>query len=241
MKSPTHIAIVMDGNRRWAQQRGLPALEGHRAGLKSMRSTMEYLGDRHLKYLTIYGFSTENWNRSPDEVTGLFQLFTKVLNRESSELNKRGVRLRHLGRLEQLPPDAQLAINRAVELTKNNAGMTLNFAINYGGRQEILDAVGRLVNEVTLSAAVRLIADDEAPSRQIDEASFSRHLYTDGIPDVDLLIRTGGDLRLSNFLIWQSAYSEYYFTPVLWPDFNEKELEKALLSYSQRQRRFGGD
>ncbi|MBA7669380.1 Ditrans,polycis-undecaprenyl-diphosphate synthase ((2E,6E)-farnesyl-diphosphate specific) [subsurface metagenome] len=229
MKFPQHIAIVMDGNRRWAQQRGLPALEGHKAGLKSMRTTMEYLGNHHLKYLTVYGFSTENWNRAPDEVAGLFQLFTEVLNKETPELNKRGVRLRHLGRLDQLPPAAQLAINRAVELTKNNTGMTLNYAVNYGGRQEILDAVGRF------------IADEGAPPLQIDEASFSRHLYTDGIPDVDLLIRTGGDLRLSNFLIWQAAYAEYYFTPVLWPDFDEKELEKALLSYSQRQRRFGGD
>ena len=232
----------MDGNRRWAQQRGLPTLEGHRAGLKSMRSTGEYLGNHHLKYLTVYGFSTENWHRAPDEVEGLFRLFTEQLTKEAPELHKRGVRLRHLGRLNELPPDVQLAINNAVELTKENTGMTLNFAVNYGGRQEILDAVRQLVDKITLSEAMSLVVDrEESPLQKIDEASFSRHLYTDGIPDVDLLIRTGGDLRLSNFLIWQTAYSEYYFTPVLWPDFNTEELEKALQVYSERQRRFGGD
>ncbi|MBA7677838.1 Ditrans,polycis-undecaprenyl-diphosphate synthase ((2E,6E)-farnesyl-diphosphate specific) [subsurface metagenome] len=242
MKLPNHIAIIMDGNRRWAQQRGLPPLEGHRAGAESMRSTGEYLGNHHLKYLTVYGFSTENWNRALDEVEGLFHTFTETLNKEAPELHKRGVRLRHLGRLNELPPDVQLAINNAVELTKENTGMTLNFAVNYGGRQEILDAVRQLVDKITLSEAMSLVVDrEESPLQKIDEASFSRHLYTDGIPDVDLLIRTGGDLRLSNFLIWQTAYSEYYFTPVLWPDFNTEELEKALQDYSERQRRFGGD
>ena len=193
-----------------------------------MRSTGEYLGNRHLKYLTVYGFSTENWNRAPEEVEGLFRLFTEQLSKEAPELHKRGVRLRHLGRLYELPPDVQDVISRAVELTKNNTGMTLSFAVNYGGSIEILDAVRRLI-------------DEGIPSQQVDESLFNRYLYTDGLPDIDLLIRTAGEHRLSNFLIWQTRYSEYYFTPALWPDFNEKELEKALQAYSERKRRFGGD
>ncbi|MBA7645127.1 Ditrans,polycis-undecaprenyl-diphosphate synthase ((2E,6E)-farnesyl-diphosphate specific) [subsurface metagenome] len=228
MKFPNHAAIIMDGNRRWAQQHGLPSLDGHRAGVESMYSTIEYLGNHHLKYLTIYGFSTENWHRDPDEIEGLFHLFIETLNKESPELNKRGVRLRHLGRLNELPPYAQLAINTAVELTKNNTEMTISFAVNYGGSIEIVDAVRQLI-------------DEGIPSQLVDEELFSRYLYTDGLPDIDLLIRTGGELRLSNFLIWQARYSEYYFTEVLWPDFNTEELEKALQVYSERQRRFGGD
>jgi len=191
-----------------------------------MRLTGEYLANHQVKYLTVYGFSTENWNRPPDELEGLFHLFTELLNKESPELNRRGVKLRHLGRLDGLPPDMQLALNRAVELTSDNTGMTLSIAVNYGGRQEILDAVNRLVK-------------DGLPF-QVDENLFSRYLYTDDIPDIDLLIRAGGELRLSNFQIWQTAYSEFYFTETLWPDFSTEELEKALQVYSQRQRRFGG-
>ncbi len=228
-----HVAIVMDGNRRWAQQRGLPPLEGHRAGLKSMNSTMEYLANHQVKYLTIYGFSTENWNRSPDEVQGLFRLFTEVLNKESPELNKRGVRLCHLGRLDGLPSDMQLALNRAIELTAKNTTFTLNLAVNYGGRQEIVNAINRLIDAG--------ISSHWIPPREIDEEFFSRYLYTDGMPDIDLLIRTGGEQRLSNFLLWQVAYAEFYFTPTLWPDFDSLELEKALKAYAIRQRRFGGD
>jgi undecaprenyl diphosphate synthase len=227
MKELNHVAIIMDGNRRWSQIRGLPLLEGYRVGAERMRSTGEYLADHQVKYLTVYGFSTENWNRPPGELEVLFHLFTEMLNKESPELNRRGIRLRHLGRLDGLPPTMKMALQRAVELTSENTGMTINFAVNYGGRQEILDAVNRLVK------------DD--PPCQIDEKLFRRYLYTDGIPDIDLLIRTGGELRLSNYLIWQTAYSEFFFTPVLWPDFDEKELDKALTAYSQRQRRFGGD
>jgi len=227
MKTPNHIAIIMDGNRRWAEQRRLPALAGHRAGVKSLRSVVEYLGNYGLKYLTVYGFSTENWSRDLDEVEGLFSLFTEVLNKETPELNEKGVRLLHLGHTGELPQDARWAMISAVDLTKNNTGMTLNFAVNYGGRQEILDAVKGIINE-------------DIPSQEINESLFRHHLYED-IPDVDLLIRTGGEIRLSNFLIWQTAYSEYYFTDVLWPDFDTKELEKALDSYAYRQRRFGGD
>jgi len=225
---PNHIAIIMDGNRRWAEQRGLPRLEGHRVGVENMRSIMEYFGKRHLKYLTVYGFSTENWSRSEDEVRSLVYLLEEMINKEALVLHKRGVRLRHLGRLEELPPSTQLAITRALELTKNNTEMTFSFAFNYGGRLEILDAV------------CHIIAEGISP-QDIDEELFNSYLYTAGLPDIDLVIRTGGAVRLSNFLMWQTAYSEYYFTDVLWPDFDEKEAEKALLSYSQRQRRFGGD
>lgn len=225
MDNPQHVAIIMDGNRRWAQQRGLPSLEGHRAGLKSMHSTIQYLGDQDVKYLTIYGFSTENWKRAPDEVEGLFRLFAETLNKETPELNKRGVRLRHLGHLDQLPTDTKLAINRAVELTKNNTGMTICFAVNYGGRAEIVDVVNQLLDE---------------SGTHVDEETFSRYL-TGGIPDIDLLIRTGSEVRLSNFMLWQVAYSEFYFTDTLWPDFGMEELDKALNAYATRQRRFGGD
>lgn len=225
---PNHIAIIMDGNRRWAEQRGLPRLMGHRAGVENMRSIMEYFDKRQLKYLTVFGFSTENWGRSEDEVGDLLHLLEEMIDKEVLALHNRGVRLRHLGRLEELPPGPQLAITRAQELTKNNTGMTFSFAFNYGGRTEILDAIRRLVAE-------------GIPPQDIDERLFSNYLYTAGVPDIDLVIRAGGVVRLSNFLMWQTAYSEYHFTEVLWPDFDEKEAEKALLSYSQRQRRFGGD
>ncbi len=229
MKFLNHVAIIMDGNRRWAEQRGLPTLEGHRAGVKSIRPTVEYLAKQGVKYLTVYGFSTENWSRPKDEVEGLFRLFIEVLDKEISELNEVGIRVRHLGRLDGLPVNVQGAIKRAVELTSDNTSLTLNLAINYGGRQEIVDAIHSC-----------LVEWKDAPS-YLDEEVFSRYLYTDGMPDVDLVIRTAGEFRLSNFLIWQTAYSEYYFTDALWPDFDTKELEKALQAYGERQRRFGGD
>ena len=225
---PNHIAIIMDGNRRWAEQRGLPRLAGHQAGVENMRTIMEYFSKRQLKYLTVYGFSTENWDRSEDEVRGLLHLLEEMIEKEAPELHNRGVRLRHLGRLEELPPSSQLVITRALELTKNNTGMTFSFAFNYGARTEILDAV-------------RLLIGGGVPAQDIDENLFSNYLYTADLPDVDLVIRTGGEIRLSNFLMWQTAYSEYYFTRVLWPDFDKKEVDKALRVYSQRKRRFGGD
>ena len=225
---PNHIAIIMDGNGRWAEQHGLPRFEGHIAGLESVRSTIKCLNNQYqIKYVTLYGFSTENWERPEDEVTSLFHLLEEIVDKETQELHKEGVKIRHLGRLEELPQGLQLAINRAMELTKNNTGMTLSLAFNYGGRTEILDAMRRI------------IAEGVSP-QSIDEKLFNNYLYTTGLPDVDLVIRTGDEVRISNFLIWQVAYSEYYFTDVLWPDFDEKEVEKALLSYSQRQRRFGG-
>lgn len=225
---PRHVAIIMDGNGRWAENHGLPRFRGHIAGVDSARSTIRYLNNHYqLKYLTLYGFSSENWNRSQDEVDSIFHIFGEIISGESQELHKEGVRLRHLGRLEELPQSLRQKINKAAKLTENNTGMTLGFAFNYGGRNEILDAVRRILAEgISLQS--------------IDEELFSRFLYTTDMPDVDLLIRTGGELRISNFLIWQSAYSEYYFTDILWPDFDEKEIDKALLSYLQRQRRFGG-
>ena len=224
---PNHIAIIMDGNGRWAEQRGLPRLKGHEAGVDNVRSVIKYLNEYHIKYVTLYGFSTENWSRPEDEVKGLLQLLEDRIDKEALELHRKGVRIRHLGSLEGLPRGLQSAINRAVELTKNNTGMILSVAFNYGGRSEILGAVRHLIAE-------------GIPPQNIDEKLFSSYLYTAGLPDVDLVIRTSGELRISNFLIWQTAYSEYYSTKVLWPDFDKKEIKKALLSYSQRRRRFGG-
>ena len=225
---PHHIAIIMDGNGRWAEQHRKSRFEGHVAGVESARSTIRYLNNKcHIKCLTFYGFSTENWMRPESEVGGIFRLFEGILDKEAAELHRERVKLCHLGRLEELPQGLQRVINRALELTKSNTGMTLGFCLNYGGRAEILDAVRRIIAE-------------DIPPQDIDEKLFGNYLYTAGLPDVDLLIRTGGELRISNFLIWQAAYSEYYFTDVLWPDFDEKEIEKALLSYKQRGRRFGG-
>ena len=223
---PKHVAIIMDGNGRWAQQRGLLRIEGHRAGVESLRTVIECLGEYQIRYLTLYGLSTENWKRPEEEITSLLNLLEEIIDEESTELHKRGLRLRHLGRLDGLSDYLKQAVARGIELTENNPGMTLSFAFNYGGRTEILDAVCRLIAE-------------GIPPQKIDEKLINSYLYTAGLPDVDLVIRTADELRLSNFLIWQSAYSEYYFTSVLWPDFDKKEMEKALIAYSQRQRRFG--
>ena len=223
---PNHLAIVPDGNGRWAERRGLPRLVGHRSGAENMRRMIEYLNQFPIKYVTLYGFSTENWGRPKTEVEGLFQILEEFIIDFAKEVHKGGIRLCHIGRLKELPQSLQNAINKAVELTKNNTRMTLNVAFNYGGRAEILDATKRLLAE-------------GIPYQKIDEKLFSNYLYTAGMPDVDLLIRTGDELRFSNFLIWQTAYSEYYLTKLLWPDFTKKDLDKALLSYSRRQRRFG--
>lgn len=224
---PNHAAIIMDGNGRWAERRGLPRLDGHKAGVDNIRRVLEYFNQYHIKFVTLYGFSTENWNRPEDEVEGLLHLLAERIDSEALELHRHGVRICHLGRLDRIPDNVQQAINRAIELTRNNTGMTLGVALDYGGRGEILDAVRRI------------IAEGVTPSN-IDERLFVSYLYTAGLPDIDLVIRTGGELRISNFLIWQTAYSEYYFTKVLWPDFGKRDIERALLSYSQRQRRFGG-
>jgi len=224
---PNHLAIVPDGNGRWAERRGLPRVSGHQVGAENMHRMIEYLNEYPIKHVTLYGFSTENWARPEGEVTALFQILEVFIDKIASEIHRRGIKLRHLGRLHELPEGLQRVITRAVELTKNNTGMMLNVAFNYGGRTEILDAVRHL------------LIDGVAP-QNVNEELFDRYLYTAGLPSVDLLIRTGDELRLSNFLIWQTAYSEYYLTKVLWPDFGKKDIDKALLSYSQRKRRFGG-
>jgi undecaprenyl diphosphate synthase len=223
---PVHVAIVPDGNGRWAEQRGLPRLMGHRAGVRKMRAICEYLDDYEVKCVTLYGFSSENWGRPKEEIAGLFKILKERIEKDVPKLHERGVKVRHIGRLHQLPDWLQQSVTSAMELTKDNTGMVLNLAFNYGGKVEIVDAVRRIVA-------------DRVPPEKIDEKLFSRYLYTAGLPDVDLLIRTGDELRLSNFLIWQTAYSEYYFTDVLWPNFGKKDIDEALIAYSQRERRFG--
>jgi undecaprenyl diphosphate synthase len=227
MHLPDHMAIIMDGNGRWAEKRGLPRLAGHRAGVDRIRSVIKTIASHKIKYLTLYGFSSENWNRPAEEVQGIFKLLEEGIDRECAKLHAQGVKLSHLGRLHELPEGVQNAIRRAAEMTKDNSRVIVNLAFNYGGRIEILDAARRL-------------ADEKIPSSQIDEKVFSGHLYTANLPDVDLVIRTGGELRVSNFLLWQAAYAEYYFTNVLWPDFTPKQIERALEAFSKRQRRFGG-
>jgi undecaprenyl diphosphate synthase len=225
-RAPTHVAIIMDGNGRWAQQRGLPRSEGHRAGVENIRTVLRACAEFGVKILTIYAFSTENWARPTEEVETLMRLVMMVIQEETDELHREGVRLCHLGRTEGLPPEMCEGIRRAVELTKNNTRITLNVAFNYGGRAEILDAVKRLVRE-------------GMDVTGLTEAQFSQYLYISGQADPDLIVRTAGEMRLSNFLIWQAAYAEYYSTPTYWPDFGRDELRKALLAYGKRERRFG--
>lgn len=223
---PKHVAIIMDGNGRWATNRGKHRLEGHRAGTSNIRRVIETFALHNINHLTLYAFSTENWGRPEDEVHGLIRILKEVIKKESRELHKNGIRVRHLGRIDRFSHELQQAIRNSLELTQNNTGMTLNVAFDYGGRTEILEAVRQIVT------------DGLSPS-QITEETLSKYLYTSGIPDPDLVIRTAGEMRLSNFLLWQSAYAEYYVTPLLWPDFDEHEVNKALLAYSKRQRRFG--
>jgi undecaprenyl diphosphate synthase len=228
---PRHIAITMDGNGRWARQRGLPRIEGHRRGERAVRTIVEYCGDIGVEHLTLYTFSTENWRRSEEEVGFLMRLIESVARTQIGELHRKGVRLRVLGRLHELPRSLQEELRRDMALTRENTGLNLNLAINYGGRAEIADAARRLAEEV---------ADGTLDPSEIDEDTFAQRLYQPAMPDPDLLIRTGGELRLSNFLLWQAAYSEIWVTPVLWPDFTPAELRRAILAYQSRERRFGG-
>lgn len=223
---PTHVAIIMDGNGRWAQARGLPRLMGHRAGVDNIRPLLNAAVEFGIQYLTVYAFSTENWDRPIDEVRGLMGILEQTIQRETPELHKNGVRIRHLGRTDRLSAKLVKLIADAVALTANNTRLTLNVAFNYGGRAEIIDAVKKIVA-------------DGVPADQITEELFTRYLYTADIPDPDLVIRTAGEMRLSNYLIWQSAYAEYYSTPTYWPDFGKQELYNALLAYGSRERRFG--
>ena len=224
---PNHVAIIMDGNGRWAKQRGLPRLAGHEAGTNNVRRVVDRFNNYEVKYLTLYAFSTENWRRPDEEVNGLIHIFARMIDRETKALHEKGVRLFHLGKADSLSEELQTKVNKAIELTKNNTGITLSIAFDYGGRAEILDAVRRIVR-------------DGIRPEDITESLFSSYLYTPNVPEPDLIIRTAGEMRLSNFLIWQSAYSEYYSTPTLWPDFKDEEVDKALIAYSRRERRFGG-
>lgn len=224
---PRHVAIIMDGNGRWARQRGLPRVAGHRAGAENLRRIINACVEFGIKILTIYAFSTENWDRPEREIRGLMKIFTRVLDQELGELHAQGVCLHHLGDLNGIDPDLQQKVLDAIELTKDNERLILNVAFNYGGRAEILHAVREM------------LADRVSPD-ELTEELFSAYLFTNGLPDPDLVIRTSGELRISNFLIWQAAYAEYYATPAYWPDFGREELYAALAAYSQRERRFGG-
>ncbi len=223
---PRHIGIIMDGNGRWARARGLPRAAGHRAGTEALRGVLRAAVEFGIEILTIYAFSTENWGRPETEVKALLAIFERMIDRELSELHKEGVQLRHLGQLDRLIPRLQQKVLDAIEMTKNNQQLTLNVAFDYGGRDELVHAVRRIVA-------------DGVPAEQVDDTLISRYLYTAELPDPDMIIRTSGEMRVSNFLIWQGAYSEFYVIPTLWPDFGKDELYQALVNYNQRERRFG--
>ena len=225
-KIPTHLAIIMDGNGRWALEKGLPRLAGHRAGTENLREVIEACAEFGIQYLTIYAFSTENWNRPPEEIQGLMKIFRMMLDRELNNLHEDGVQLRHIGRLDKIDQELRDKVKEAIQLTKDNKTLILNIAFNYGGRDEILHAVKQLM-------------EDGHKAEDLDEDLFAKYLYTADSPDPDLIIRTSGEYRCSNFLIWQAAYSEWYFTSTYWPDFGREELHQALTVYDQRERRYG--
>ncbi|HUI89659.1 MAG TPA: isoprenyl transferase [Anaerolineales bacterium] len=226
-KIPRHVAIIMDGNGRWALARGLPRMAGHKAGTENLRRIIRATVEFGIPYLTIYAFSTENWGRPTEEVKGLLSILEDVIDRELAELNKEGVQLRHIGRLEKLDPKLQKKVIHAMELTKNNDRLILNIAWNYGGRDEIVQAIQRMMK-------------DGVEPEQVSDELVSQYMYTAGVPDPDLVIRTSGELRISNFLIWQAAYSEWYFPSTYWPDFDKEEYRHALEAFAQRDRRHGG-
>ncbi|MDN5294075.1 MAG: undecaprenyl diphosphate synthase [Eubacteriales bacterium] len=228
---PVHVAIIMDGNGRWAARRGLPRSAGHRAGVESLRETVELCCELGIKYLTVYAFSTENWKRPAEEVNTLMNLLVEYLERELPRLQEQGVRLHPIGRLEDLPPHAREALAKAVAVTAANDRLILNLAINYGGRDEITRAARRIARDV---------CQGRVKIEEIDEQLVASYLDTAGQPDPDLLIRSSGEQRMSNFLLWQSAYTEFWLTPVFWPDFRRQHLLEAIVAYQQRQRRFGG-
>jgi undecaprenyl diphosphate synthase len=223
---PHHVAVIMDGNGRWAESQGKPRVDGHRAGLESLQEILEAFGDGGVDYVTLYAFSTENWTRPLDEVEGLMTLLADAIERQTGALHSRGVRILHLGRIDRLDEQLAAAVRHTVELTRNNTGLTLSIAFDYGGRDELLEAVKNMIR------------DGHRPD-DIDEDLVGRYLYTADVPDPDLLIRTGGEMRLSNFLLWQTAYAEFYSTPTLWPDFGRADVKAALDAYASRERRFG--
>ena len=224
---PAHVGIIMDGNGRWANRRGLPRLAGHHAGTENVRRITTACADAGVDVLTIYAFSTENWRRPADEVFGLMRLLAQRIDIEAAELHRNNVQIRHVGALEGVQPSLADRVRAAVELTRANTGLVLNVAFNYGGRQEIARAVQRIM-------ALGVPAED------VTEQLIDQHLDTAGLPDLDLVIRTGGEMRLSNFLLWQAAYAEYYSTPICWPDFGREELYQAFAEFGRRVRRFGG-
>lgn len=226
VRIPAHIGIIMDGNGRWAATRGLPRLEGHRAGTENLRRIIRACVEFGVRYLTVYAFSTENWGRPVEEVSGLMKILESVLENELKNLHEEGVQIRHLGRLDRLSPSLAKKIRHAVEITKDNQRLVLCIAWNYGGRDELVYAVQQMVSEGLAAEA-------------IDEKAISAHLFSAGIPDPDLIIRTSGEFRTSNFLIWQAAYAEWVFSPAFWPDFDKEALWQAILDFSHRERRFG--
>ncbi len=223
---PRHVGIIMDGNGRWARRRGLPRVVGHRQGTENLRRVLRAAVEFGIEILTLYAFSTENWGRPEEEIQGLLSILRHVIDEEVPKLHEEGVRLRHVGRLDRIPSDLQVRIQEAIDLTMDNDRLVVNVAFNYGGRAEIVDAI-------------RAMLAEGAGPEDVDEAFVSEHLYTAGQPDPDLIIRTSGEMRLSNFLVWQAAYAEFYATPTLWPDFGKDELYAALDDFNQRQRRFG--
>lgn len=228
---PKHIAIIMDGNGRWAKQRKLPRTMGHKAGVETIRRVIKESHVLGIKYLTLYAFSTENWKRPDDEVSALMKLLVDYLRSELAELNKNEVVIRVLGDVKKLPKDAQKEIIEAIEVTKNNKGIVLNIAFNYGGRDEIIRATKLVAKEVK---------NGNLNIEDIDENIFEKYLYTNGTPDPDLIIRPSGEQRISNFLLWQCAYSEFWYSNVCWPDFKEEHLYEAIYDYQNRDRRYGG-
>ncbi len=224
---PRHVAMIMDGNGRWAARRGLERVAGHEHGTENIRRITQAAAELGIEYLTLWAFSTENWRRPAGEIAGIMRILGEAIEREVDELDRQGAQLRHIGSLDGLAPDLQQAVLAAIERTRHNDRLVLTLAFNYGGRQEIVAAVRDIV-------ASGVLPDD------IDEATISAHLFTGGMPDPDLIIRTSGELRMSNFLLWQSAFAELYFTPVLWPDFGPDDLRAAVLEFGQRERRFGG-
>ncbi len=228
---PAHVAVIMDGNGRWAKKHGVPRLSGHKAGMEALKKIVRRSGELGIDYLTVYAFSTENWKRSEEEVGGIFRILVYYMEREIRELHQENVKVKILGDYSIIPEAARKAVADAVEKTKNNTGLQFNIALNYGGRDEILRAVKKIAGEVR---------DGKRDPEDLKEEDISAALYTGGMPDPDLIIRTSGELRLSNFLIWQCAYSEFYFTDTLWPDFDEKAYEEALQAFTHRKRNFGG-
>jgi undecaprenyl diphosphate synthase len=225
-KVPKHVAIIMDGNGRWATEKGLPRVAGHRAGTENLREVIEASVEFGIQYLTIYAFSTENWKRPKDEIQGLMRIFRTMLDRELANLHENGVQLRHFGRLDRIDQVLKEKVLEAIELTKDNQTLILNIAFNYGGRDEIIQAVKGLMR-------------DGHAAEEVTEDLLGQYLYSTNCPDPDLIIRTSGEYRCSNFLIWQGAYSEWYFTPTYWPDFGRENLYEALSAFNERERRYG--